>query len=145
MDSFVHDKGLEIERFKAAAFAEIEKFKTVALAEIAATEAVISSVRLQIDKRLGGPEASSLFTVDVAPRQKLSSHSRYIVELAKQILEEEGRPIRRQEIISRLSAGGLSFPSSDLEGLVSKALSRSRQFQVAKRRYWFADRPFPNL
>lgn len=145
LDSFVRDKEQQIERFRAAAFAEIEKFKSLAMAEIAATEAIIKAVQQQVDRRPSEPTIPPLAAVNDAEQTKSGSHSRHIVELAKQMLKEEGRPIRRQEIIDRLSVEGRNFPSSDLEGLVSKALSRSGQFQVMKRRYWFADRPFPNV
>jgi len=131
-----------LEAFVREREAEIEQFRRVAMAEIRATKAVIKAVEEQLGHRPAGkiPPLGRSETQNVS---KPISHSKQIVDLTKQILAEEGRPLGRQAIVDRLLARDLDVASNDLPGLVTKALSRSGEFQVEKRLYWFADKPVP--
>ncbi|RVN37944.1 hypothetical protein [Sinorhizobium meliloti] len=132
-----------LDEFVRGKEAEIEKFRQEALSEIHATEAVIKAVEKQLGRAPAHLQQSehNREQSETAPRG--SSHSRRIVELTKQILAEEGRPLNRHSILERLLAGNLDVASNDLPGLVTKALSRSGEFRVEKRHYWLADRPIP--
>ena len=131
-----------LDEFVRGKEAEIERFRQEALAEIQATEAVIKAVEKQLRR---APEQNQFKLnreqSETAPTG--ASHSRRIVELTREILAEEGRPLSRHAILERLLAGKLDVASNDLPGLITKALSRSGEFRVEKRHYWFADRPIP--
>jgi hypothetical protein len=131
-----------LDEFVRGKEAEIEKFRQEALAEIHATEAVIKAVEKQLH-RAPEQDQSKLDHEQSESAPPASSHSRRIVELTRQILAEEGRPLNRHAILERLLAGKLDVASNDLPGLITKALSRSGEFRVEKRHYWFADRPIP--
>lgn len=120
--------------------AEIEQFRRTTMIEIMATEAVIDAVGEQLG-RCVAYEHSPANMIEVRGTNKPQSHSKKIVNLAKQILMEEGQPLGRQALIDRLIASDLGVISNDLPGLVTKALSRSGEFRVEKRRYWLADKP----
>ncbi|MDL2403206.1 hypothetical protein [Rhizobium mayense] len=141
--SFIRDKERQIEAYRAATVAEIERFRRVVEAETAATKAVVDAIRQQIKRQPHIDEPASFHQETLSSNRQTSSRSQLIVQLATAMLEQGRRPVRRQEIVERVFACDVDLPSTDIEGLVSKALARSGKFQVVKRRYWFAGEPFP--
>lgn len=125
--------------------AEIERARSQAVAEMGATEAIIAVLEQQLQRFTELPSITNENEARSFPASPPagSSNSRRIVELTRQMLASEGRPLSRNAILERLRAGDFNVPSTDLPGLVTKALARSGEFRVEKRHYWFADRPLP--